>query len=342
MTTTTDHLIATAQEMVAPGKGILAADERGSTMAKRLEKVGVSGDPEMRRAWRDLIVTTPGLSTGVSGVILADETFRSTTLDGTPFPQKARDAGIFPGIKVDGGTTPLPGSPRETMTEGLDGLRERLAEYRDAGAVFAKWRAVIRIDPADGLPSDTALDVNAHALARYAALCQEAGVVPIVEPEVLMEGEHTIAECEAATGRALRAVFGALLDQGVVLEAVVLKPNMVAQGLVCADEVSDEEVATTTLRCFRRFVPAAVPGIAFLSGGQTPQVATHRLHMLNVGDPAPWQLTFSYGRALLDPALQAWKGEDANRDAGQEALADRVEKTAAARDGRYNPADDRA
>lgn len=339
---TAAQLRETAAAMVAPGKGILAADERGSTMGKRLEKVGVSGDAETRRAWRDLIVTTPGLSEGISGIILSDETFTQETLDGVPFPKACEQAGVLPGIKVDGGTKPLPGSPDETMTEGLDGLRDRLASYRDAGARFAKWRAVIRIDEQAGLPTDTCLQVNAHALARYAALCQEAGVVPIVEPEVLMDGDHTIAACERVTGRALQPLFAELIAQGTLLEGLVLKPNMVAPALSCPEQVGEDVVAEATVRCFRRFVPAAVPGIAFLSGGQGPEAATRRLQELNATGPQPWQLTFSYGRALLDPALQAWKGEGSNREAGQQALAHRVRATAAARSGTYTPDLERA
>ncbi|MGI9015684.1 MAG: class I fructose-bisphosphate aldolase [Euzebya sp.] len=330
MVTMTD-LSQTAAAMVAPGKGILAADERGSTMQGRLEAVGAPGNEQARRAWRDLILTTPGLSGGVSGIILSDETFNSTTLDGTAFPRKAAQLGILAGIKVDAGTTPLPGSASESMTQGLDGLRERLAAYREAGAAFAKWRAVIRIDPLSGLPSTCALSVNAHALARYAALCHEAGIVPIVEPEVLMAGQHTIEDCEEATARILRATMEAMTVQDVALDAIVLKPNMVAAGLDRTEPCTDQQVAAATLRCLRRHVPATVGGIAFLSGGQSPKAATSRLRAINA-QPQPWALTYSFGRALLAPALHLWAGVDSQVDAAQDSIANRVAAAAAARD----------
>ncbi|HVM14105.1 MAG TPA: class I fructose-bisphosphate aldolase [Egibacteraceae bacterium] len=328
-------LEAVSAAMVQPGKGILAADESTGTMSKRLEKEGIPAIGESRRAWRDLIVTTPDLARWISGVILYDETIRSTVSDGRGFAEAAADAGIIPGIKVDTGAKPLAGSPDEKVTEGLDGLRERLAEYHEMGARFAKWRAVITIG--DGIPTPRCLQANAHALARYAALCQEAGIVPIVEPEVLMDGDHTIERCEEVTTDTLRAVFAELAGQGVALEGMILKPNMVLSGTDAAEQAGVEEVVDATLRCFRRVVPAAVPGIAFLSGGQSDQVAAEHLNEFNSRGPQPWELSFSYGRALLAKALSTWKGEDANRDAAQEALAHRARCNAAARDGNYTP-----
>lgn len=331
-TAATDRLLGTAAAMVAPGKGILAADESVGTMSKRLEAVGVTASPQARRAWRSLIIATPALGASASGVILCDETFRQQDDEGTPLPAAAAAAGLLPGIKVDTGAKRLAGTSDEKVTEGLDGLRDRLAEYAEMGAVFAKWRAVIRIDGA--LPSAACLAANAHALARYAALCQEAGIVPIVEPEVLRSGEHDLARCAEVTERTLCRVVDELVEQGVALEGIVLKPSMVTAG-DGAPAAAPEEVAEATLRCLRRAVPAAVPGIAFLSGGQSPELATRHLHEITTRGDQPWELTFSFGRALLKPALAAWKGEASNVEAAQQALLHRAHCAAAARDGRY-------
>lgn len=336
----TDVLTTVATAMVAPGKGILAADESIGTMSKRLEAVGAEASAETRRQWRALIVTTTGLGEHISGVILCDETFRQATDDGRPIPDAAAAAGITPGIKVDTGAMPLAGAPGETVTEGLDGLRARLEEYVGMGAAFAKWRAVIRID--GRLPSEACLDANAHALARYAALCQEAGIVPIVEPEVLMDGDHPIERCAEVTERTLRTVFAALAGQRVQLEGMVLKPNMVAPAADHAEPGSAPDIAAATVRSLRHCAPAALPGIAFLSGGQSPEVATANLQAMNAAGSHPWQLTFSFGRALLDPALAQWKGEAANADAAQQTLLARVRLTAAARDGKYDPSMERS
>lgn len=331
-----DHhhdLEATAAAMVAPGKGILAADESSGTMSKRLEAVGVPATAESRRAWRELIMTTPKLGEWISGVILYDETIRSTVSDGRGFAAVATDGGVLPGIKVDTGAKPLAGSPDEKVTEGLDGLRDRLHEYAEMGARFAKWRGVITIG--DGLPTTQCLEANAHALARYAALCQEAGIVPIVEPEVLMDGDNDIDRCEEVTTATLRAVFSELAGQRVSLEGMVLKPNMVLSGAAAPQQASVQDVATATLRTFHRVVPAAVPGIAFLSGGQSDELAAEHLNELNNRGDQPWELSFSYGRALLATALETWRGEDANVAPAQEALAHRARCNAAARDGKY-------
>ncbi|MGH8885127.1 MAG: class I fructose-bisphosphate aldolase [Egibacteraceae bacterium] len=333
-------LTTTAAAMVAPGKGVLAADESIGTMSKRLEAVGVPPTAENRRAYRDMLVTTPGISEFVSGVIMSDDIFRGRANDGTPFPEAVASLGMLPGIKVDTGAKPLAGAPGETVTEGLDGLRERLAEYVALGARFAKWRAVINID--DVLPSCYGIDANAHALARYAALCQEAGVVPIVEPEVLMDGDHSISRCEEVTEAVLQQTFSQLVAHRVQLEGVVLKPNMVLPGKGCSQQANVEEVAEATLRCLARSVPAAVPGIAFLSGGQGPEPATARLNEMNRRGPQPWGLSFSFGRALMDPALQAWKGDTANVEAAQAALAHRCACNGAARSGAYTPEMERA
>jgi fructose-bisphosphate aldolase, class I len=331
MTTTIiepDTLELVAAALVAPGKGILAADESSGTMDKRLEAVGVEPGFENRRRFREMLLTAPGIEHFVSGVILYDETIRQSTDDGTPFPEVLRERGIMPGIKVDTGAKPLPQTDGETVTEGLDGLRERLAEYRELGATFAKWRAVIRIG--HGLPSECAVAANAHALARYAALCQEAGIVPIVEPEVLMDGDNTMERCEEVTTATLRSVFAELAAQQVALEHMLLKPNMVVSGKKCPVQASVEEVAEATVRCFRRVVPAAVPGIVFLSGGQSPELASAHLNAINKLGPQPWRLSFSFGRALVDPALAAWVGEDANREVAQEALLERTRANAEA------------
>ncbi|MEW6472451.1 MAG: class I fructose-bisphosphate aldolase [Actinomycetota bacterium] len=317
----------TAVEMVAPAKGILAADESTGTLTRRFASHVIDSTADSRRAYREMLFTTPGLADHTSGVILYDETFHQRTSDGRLFPSLLEDLGVLPGIKVDTGAKPLAGCPEETVTEGLDGLRERLEAYAGLGARFAKWRAVIAIG--DGRPSRVCLSANAHALARYAALCQEAGIVPIVEPEVLMDGRHPLGRAAAVTEETLRTVFAALADQDVDLEGIVLKPNMVVPGRDARRPATEAEVADATLTCLRRTVPAAVPGVAFLSGGQSPDEATGHLRAMVEAGPHPWQLTFSFGRALQDPALAAWGGSDVA--AGQAALADRLRRTAAAR-----------
>jgi len=328
MSTTSSELAQTVTDLLAPPRGILAADESIATMSSRLEKLGIEASPATRAAYREMIATAPGLGDSISGMILFDETIRHNFADGTPFAQVVAREGVIPGIKVDTGAKPLAGAPGETITEGLDGLRERLAEYKAMGAGFAKWRAVVHIG--DGLPSTYAIQTNAHALARYAALCQEAGIVPIVEPEVLMDGDHTIERCEEVTTVTLRCVFAALADQQVVLEHMLLKPNMVIPGKQCPQQATSEEIAQATVRCFRRVVPAALPGIVFLSGGQGPQAAAANLNAINSIAKLPWRVSFSYGRALLDPALAAWAGEESNRDAAHEALLDRTRENAKA------------
>jgi fructose-bisphosphate aldolase class I len=330
-----DELQATAEALVAPGKGILAADESTGTIKKRFDSIGVESTEENRRAYRDLLFTTEGVEEYVSGVILYDETIRQSSAEGTPFPQLLADRGIIPGIKVDTGAKPLANAPGETVTEGLDGLRDRLEEYRELGARFTKWRAVISIGP--GIPSDYCTWANAHALARFAALSQEAGLVPIVEPEVLMDGDHDIQTALRVTGRTQNAVFTELHDQRVELEGMLLKPNMVLSGYDSADQATDDEVADGTLRCLLRHVPAAVPGIVFLSGGQSDEDATARLNRMNARGPHPWQLSFSYGRALQAPALKAWGGDEANIEAGQRAFYHRAKMNGAARSGLYAP-----
>jgi fructose-bisphosphate aldolase class I len=331
-----DELRTTAAALVAEGKGILAADESNGTMDKRLQAAGVEPTEEMRRALRELLFTTEGAAEHISGVILYDETFHQATADGTPFPRLLESLGIVPGIKVDTGAKPLAGSPDEKVTEGLDGLRERLAGYYEGGARFAKWRAVIAIE-GERLPSDTCLHVNAHALARYAALCQEAGIVPIVEPEVLMDGDHTIDRAEAVTAAAQAAVFTELRRQRVLLEGMLLKPNMVLAGYACPQQPTDEEVAERTLRCLRRNVPAAVPGIVFLSGGQDDAPATNRLNLMNRMGPQPWEVSFSYGRGLQAAALTTWHGEREKVAAAQAQYRHRAQCTGAARRGAYSP-----
>jgi fructose-bisphosphate aldolase, class I len=329
----THDLAETAQAMVAPGKGILAADESSGTMSKRLEALGIEPSVEVRRSYRDMLLTTPGLDRYVSGVILYDETIRQAIGDGTPFPQAIEALGILPGIKVDTGAMDLAGAPGEKITEGLDGLRGRIAEYIGMGARFAKWRAVITIG--DGIPSRYCIDANAHALARYAKLCQEGGLVPIVEPEVLMDGEHTIEKCFEVTEATHRAVFNELYKQRVALDQIVLKPNMVVSGKKCPVQAGPDEVAAETVRLLRRTVPAAVPGIAFLSGGQGAEAATQHLNIINSMGPHPWKITFSYGRALQDPSIAAWKGEASNIEAGQAALAERTRANSLASTGAY-------
>ena len=333
---TESSLANTVRELVAPGQGILAVDESVATISKRFAALGIDSTPESRRAYRETLLMCPGIGDFISGAILYDETLHQTTSDGVAFPAAMRDAGIICGIKVDTGAKQLAGCPDETVTEGLDGLRERIAEYAELGARFAKWRAVIQVDAI--LPSHTAVAVNAHALGRYAALCQEGGLVPIVEPEVLMDGDHTIARCEEVTTRALLLVFRELAEQRVALEGIVLKPNMVVAGDRCGQQPSVDEVAESTLRCLRRSVPAAVGGIAFLSGGQSATLATEHLNAINVRGPHPWRLTFSYGRALQDPCLAAWGGESANVTAAQAALLRRAACNAAASRGSYGTA----
>lgn len=335
MMTESIQLETTARALVSPGKGILAADESTPTITKRFAGIGVSSTEANRRAYRQMLFTTPQAETFISGVILFDETIRQQSQDGTPLPVVLAQKGIIPGIKVDKGAKALAGFTGEKVTEGLDGLRERLAEYRELGARFAKWRAVIAIGP--DLPSQTCLAVNAHALARYAALCQEAGLVPIVEPEVLMEGDHTLARCEAVTAATLEAVYVQLYEQQVMLEGTLLKPNMVLSGKDCPQQAGVAEVAEATLRCLRRSVPAAVPGIVFLSGGQSPQQATEHLNAMNKLGGQPWELSFSYGRALQEPALAAWQGQAENVQQVQAVFYHRAKCNGAARYGDYTP-----
>jgi len=325
----------TARALVAEGKGILAADESSGTIKKRFDSIGVESTEENRRGYRDLLFTTEGAEEHISGVILFDETIRQSSGDGTPFPQLLESKGIIPGIKVDTGAKPLALADGETVTEGLDGLRERLAEYRELGARFAKWRATYSIG--DGKPSEYCVWTNAHALARYAALCQEAGLVPIVEPEVLQDGAHTIEESAKATGRVLQAVYTELHDQRVEYAGTLLKPNMVLSGYEASTRAGAREVADGTLECFYKHVPAAVPGIVFLSGGQTDEDATGHLNEMNSLGPHPWQLSFSYGRALQAPALKAWVGSAENVEAAQRAYLHRARMNGLARSGAYSP-----
>jgi len=308
-------LEAVATAMVAKDKGLLAADESNATIAKRLEKIGCASTEEHRRNYRELLFTTPGIAQWISGVILYDETIRQKTRDGVPFPDYLARLGIIPGIKVDTGAKALAGFPGETITEGLDGLRERLAEYYKLGARFAKWRAVI--DIGEGVPSHAAIEANAHALARYAGLCQEQNIVPIVEPEVLMDGGHTQERCDAVTSDVLAEVFAQLDRQRIHLEGMILKPNMVISGKKCPTRATPEQVAAATVRCLKRHVPGAVPGVMFLSGGQSPAEAALHLSLMNRLGALPWQLSFSYGRALQDAALTAWGGKPGNFAAGQ-------------------------
>lgn len=332
---TDEKLALTAQALVAPGKGILAADESEGTIKKRLNGIGVESTEANRRAYRELLFTTPNMEEAISGVILFDETIHQSTQDERPFPNLLLEKGVLPGIKVDKGKIDLPGFAGEMITEGLDGLSDRLVHYRELGAHFAKWRAVYTIG--DGLPTHTCIHANAHALARYAALCQANGLVPIVEPEVLMDGNHDIDRCEVVTGAVLQAVFAELLAQGVLYEGILLKPNMVLPGKDSEQTVTPAQVAQATLRCFRRVVPAAVPGIVFLSGGQSPQEATARLNAMNSGDDQPWELSFSYGRALQEPVLAAWQGQSEKVSRAQERLYHRAQCNSAARKGTYSP-----
>ncbi len=322
-----------AAAMVAAGKGILAADESNSTCLKRFDKIGIASTEENRRAYRELLFTTPGVAQWLSGVILLDETIRQRTRDGVHFAEYLAGIGVLPGIKVDAGAKPMALHPGETITEGLDGLRERLGEYYRLGARFAKWRAVI--DIASGIPTSGAIEANAQALARYAALCQEQNLVPIVEPEVLMDGAHDIGRCEEVTDAVLAEVFAQLRRQRLHLEGMILKPNMVIAGKQCPQQASAEQVADATVRCLRRRVPAAVPGIAFLSGGQTPAQAALHLSLMNQIRPLPWQLSFSYGRALQDAALAAWSGQAAQVPAAQRQFQKWARLNALARGGGF-------
>ena len=324
----------TARALVAEGKGILAADESAGTIKKRFDSIQAESTEANRRDYRTLLFTAPGVGNHISGVILFDETIRQNAADGTPLVNILQDAGVIPGIKVDTGAKPLAGHPDETVTEGLDGLRERLEEYAGLGARFAKWRAVYRIGEA--IPSPACISANAHALARYAALCQEVGLVPIVEPEVLMDGDHDIDDCDIVTEEALRAVFNELAVQDVMLEGMLLKPNMVISGSDCAEQAGVEEVAARTVQCLLRSVPAAMPGVVFLSGGQSDEVATQHLNAMNkIPAVKPWKLSFSYGRALQAAPLKAWGGKAENAAAAQAALMERAQANGAATLGQY-------
>src|SRR5919199_4453124 len=327
-----DRMEDVARALVADGRGILAADESSATIKKRFDAIGVESTADNRRDYRELLFrSTDAMSKYISGVILYDETIRQNAKDGTPLVKLIEKAGSLPGIKVDAGTKPLPFCPNEVITEGLDGLRERLAEYRGLGAKFAKWRAVIDIGA--GIPTYTCILTNAHALARYAALCQEGGIVPIVEPEVLMDGTHSVERAYHVTSRVLNAVYTELFDQRVDVEGTLLKPNMVLSGYDASDRAGVDEVAEWTMRCFYKHVPAAVPGIVFLSGGQSDEDATEHLNAMNRRGPHPWQLSFSYGRALQAPALKAWRGDAGNVEAAQNAYRHRAAMNSAARTG---------
>ncbi|MGB9428768.1 MAG: class I fructose-bisphosphate aldolase [Gammaproteobacteria bacterium] len=322
-----------AQQMVADHRGLLAADESTGTIEKRFKGIGLTSTEETRRAYREMLFTTPGAEKFISGVIMYDETIRQKTKAGVPFAEFLAKLGILPGIKVDKGAKPLANSPGETITEGLDGLRERLQEYHKLGARFAKWRAVIDIGAA--IPTGYCIRANAQALARYAALCQEAGIVPIVEPEVLMDGAHTIERCADVTMEVLKVVFDELYTHGIALEGMILKPNMVISGMQCPQQAGVGQVARETLRVLKQSVPAAVPGIMFLSGGQSAELATAHLNAMNALGQAPWKLSFSYGRALQAPSLEAWKGQAANLKAGQNAFFHRAQCNSAACTGNY-------
>ncbi len=331
-------LAETAALLVADHKGLLAMDESTGTCNRRFAELGIAQTEAMRRAYRELLVTTPQLGESISGAILHDETIRQATTDGTPFIEILSDAGIVTGIKVDIGATDLAGHPGEKITEGLDGLRARLGDYVQMGARFAKWRAVIALD--DRLPSQACIEANAHALARYSALCQEVGLVPIVEPEVLMDGDHSLERSLVATGAVLRSVFIEANAQGVLLEAMILKANMILPGLAASRQDTLDEIADATIQCLLRAVPAALPGVVFLSGGQSPELASARLNAINVAGSArcPWPLTFSFARAIQQPALELWRGDDAKVSAAQAALARRARLNRAARRGEYDPA----
>lgn len=327
---------STIQALLAAGKGILAADESFPTIGKRFKELGIVSNEENRRAYRELLFTTRGLGESISGVILFDETIRQRTSDGTPMPDLLAGQGIVPGIKVDGGTVDMPAFKGEKITMGADGLRERLAEYRKLGAAFTKWRAVITIG--EQSPTGACIEANAGSLALFAALSQEAGMVPIVEPEILMDGGHSIARCEEVAGSTLRSVFDALILRRVVLEKMLLKTGMVLSGEDCPEQAGVSEVAEATLRCFRRFVPAGVPGIVFLSGGQSATAATQRMNAVCSVTQLPWKLTFSFGRALQDPAMKAWAGSAGNVAAAQSALSRRAKLNGLAVNGLYTEA----
>jgi fructose-bisphosphate aldolase, class I len=333
--TETQTLEEIARALVAPGKGILAADESDGTIKKRFDSIGVEPTEENRRAYRELLFTTEGSEEHISGVIMFDETIRQSSSDGTPFPKLLESRGIIPGIKVDKGAKSLAGAEGETVTEGLDGLRERLEEYYELGARFTKWRAVISIG--DGLPSDYCIWANAHALGRFAALSQEAGMVPIVEPEVLMDGEHSIHESYRVTDRMLQALYTELFDQRVRREGSLLKTNMVVSGYDAADQADVDTVAEMTIKCLKNTVPSAVPGVVFLSGGMSDEDATARLNAMNQRGRHPWELSFSYGRALQAPALKAWGGDPNNVEEAQKAFYRRAKFNGAARSGSYAP-----
>ncbi len=330
------ELEAIARSMVAPGRGILAADESSPTIKKRFDSIHAESTDDNRRSYRQLLFTTDGAEEFISGVILFDETIRQSTDDGTPFPKLLSEKGIVPGIKVDKGAKDLAGAKGEKVTEGLDGLRERLQEYHGLGARFAKWRAVI--DIGDGIPSDYCLDANVHALARYAALCTENGIVPIVEPEVLMDGDHSIETCYQVTERTLRKLYSELYAQRVKLTETILKPNMVLSGNKCSNQAGIAQVAEATLACFRNAVPAEVPGIVFLSGGQSDEKATAHLNEMNKLGGGPWELSFSYGRALQAATLKAWGGRDDHIESGKQAFLHRAKVNSEARYGRYTSA----
>ncbi|MCR6701155.1 MAG: fructose-bisphosphate aldolase class I [Dokdonella sp.] len=332
-----EQLESIAQQMVAPGKGIIAIDESNNTIKKRFDSVGVPNTEENRRAYREMLLTTPGLSDHISGAILYDETIRQSTKAGVPFTKLMLDAGILPGIKVDKGPFPLAGYPGELVTEGLDGLRDRLNEYAKLGAKFAKWRAVITI--AENTPSGTCIEANCHALARYAALCQEAGIVPMVEPEVLMDGSHDIDECYEVTEATLRSLFGSLYEHNVMLEGTILKASMVIAGKDCPDQADVDDVADATVRCLRASVPASLPGIVFLSGGQSDEAATAHLNAMNQSGPHPWPLSFSYGRAMQQAALKLW-GQDMAKNfaAAQKTVAQRARENGLAALGQWKKA----
>jgi fructose-bisphosphate aldolase class I len=328
-----EELEKVARAMVAKGKGILAADESAGTIKRRFDSINIESNETNRQAYRDMLFTTRGIEESISGVILFDETLRTKAKDGTPFPKLLANKGILPGIKVDKGPVDIPSFPGEVVTEGLDGLRGRLKEYKELGAKFAKWRAVITIG--DGIPTYTCLKANGHALARYAALCQEAGIVPIVEPEVLLDGNHSIERCQDVCEETLRITFAQLAEQRVHLEGMILKPSMVVSGKDNPRQAGVEEVAERTIRVLKRSVPSAVPGIAFLSGGQSAVSATEHLNAMQKLGPLPWEVTFSYARALQDPALKTWKGQDANISAAQKIFYHRTKMNGAARNGSY-------
>ncbi len=330
-----EQLITVANEIVGPKKGILAADESSPTIKKRFDQIGVESTEENRRSYREMLFTTPGAEEYIGGVILFEETLGQSTSDGVPFPKLLSDKGIIPGIKVDKGAKPLAGYPGEKVTEGLDGLRDRLVGYRDQGALFAKWRAVIDIDEAQGIPSRFGIEANAHALARYAALCQEADIVPIIEPEVLMDGAHSIEVCQAVTEEVLVEVYRQLAAHRVILEGTLLKPNMVIAGKKCPEQADVDEVANATAITLLRTVPGAVPGIVFLSGGQSAVEATAHLNAINALGEFPWEVSFSYGRALQQPPLAAWGGKPGNIEAAKAEYYKRAKLNGLARSGDY-------